>query len=247
MCRICRTVSAAVVLVVSWSAAGQTTRPAPAAPLYAAGSAVPARPEAGAADAPPPAAGGATTVVVTEPEATAPAADTAWPRAVQAFAKALADGDRVAIDAALAHKASIRRFGATHGEDSVKVVERLGKSLLIGNHAYQHPPLVMAADVAADFKVATAVPDRAKVKYLIDDEVEIKRGNATAVQWVVEQLAATQGTPVGVIVLWSGRPSPAGVTSPPLFETVFVLCRGEEVGPGEYRLTNVVYGNPLPE
>ncbi|HYE19822.1 MAG TPA: hypothetical protein VEA69_15335 [Tepidisphaeraceae bacterium] len=230
---------------MSWSALGQTTRPTTAAPLYAAGSAVGARPDG--TDGSPAGSGRATTVMVTEPESPAPAADAAWPRTVRAFAKALADGDRAAIDAALAHKASIRRFGATHGEDSAKVVERLGKSLLIGNHAYQHPPLVMAADIAADFKVATAVPDRAKVKYLIDDEMEIKRGNATAVQWVVEQLAATQGTPVGVIVLWSGRPNPAGVTAPPLFDTVFVLCRGEEVGPGEYRLTNVVYGNPIPE
>jgi hypothetical protein len=89
---------------------------------------------------------------------------------------------------------------------------------------------------------------------MIDDPAEIKRGNATAVQWVVEQLEAKQGQPVAVIVLWARK---AGEVKQKeegkkqekagAFEPVFVLVRGEEIDLHKFRINYVVYGNPVPE
>lgn len=251
MCRICRTLFAAVaVVVVASPVTGQTTRPAVR---------IVAGPTLIRADGDRPAAVTATVISSTDSPAPTPAtaadvraavaataAEQAWPRTVEALARALTDGDRAALESLLTARAKVRHFGTSTAEEPGKVAERLAKSILVGHHGYVHPPMVMAADVATDFKVATAVPDKAKVKFVIDDQDEIKRANATAVQWVVEQLAATPGTQVGIIVLWSARPGGAAGTDP-VFEPVFVLCRGEETGTGAYRLTNVVYGNPLPE
>jgi len=253
MCRTRLIISGVVVLLsVAGSARGQTTRPV-SAPLFINNATI--RVEEGKSGEVP-------TVAIAQPsntsavtvradasavQAVPTAAELAWPRMVQGLARALCEGDRATIDGMLSNRGNVRRFGMTTSENTAAMCEKLSKSLLVGQHAYMHPPLVMAADIAADFKLATTVPDRAKARFLIDDDVEMKRANATAVQWVVEQFAATQGTPIGVIVLWTPRANPAGGNAPPLFDTVFVLCRGEEVGPLEYKLTNVVYGNPIPE
>jgi hypothetical protein len=128
------------------------------------------------------------------------------------------------------------------------MIGRVTHSTIVGQHAYLHPPLVMAADVAADFKNAAAIPEKAKARYLIDEDSEMKRANATAVQWVVEQLEARAGLPVGVIVLWTPRPVSPGVaaTDAVNYDVIFVLCRGEEVSPNEFKINAVVYGNPIP-
>jgi hypothetical protein len=75
----------------------------------------------------------------------------------------------------------------------------------------------------------------------------MKRANATAVQWLVDQLDAKNGAHVGVIILWTPRPPVPGVTSdaPPICDPVFVLVRGEEVGVGEFKINYVVYGCPM--
>jgi hypothetical protein len=127
----------------------------------------------------------------------------AWPRTVEAFAKSLASGDLDATQAALTPRAVVRRFEAARGAETWRLAERAVKSTIIGQHAYVHPPLVMAADIAADFKNAAALPEKFKAQYIVDDDSEIKRANTTAVNWVVEQLGVAPGTPVGVIVLWT--------------------------------------------
>lgn len=255
MCRTRVILSGVVVLLsVTGSARGQTTRPA-SAPLFINNASIRAE-EGKVSEAPkvaPVESGDTNSVTMraeaipTPPPAAPTAAELAWPKMVQSLSRALCEGDRAAIDVMLANRGNVRRFGMTTSENTAAICEKLSKSLLVGQHAYMHPPLVMAADIAADFKVATMVPERAKARFVIDDDVEMKRANATAVQWVVEQFAATQGTPIAVIVLWTPRANPAGGNAPPLFDTVFVLCRGEEVGPLEYKITNVVYGNPIPE
>lgn len=172
----------------------------------------------------------------------------AWPRAVEALSRALVEGNLGAVEGLLSARASCRRFDSVNPEDPARMVERLVKSTLVGQHAYLHPPLVMAADIAADFKNAAAVGDKAKARYIVDDENEMKRANATAVQWVVEQLEAKAGTPVGVIILWTPRPAAPGAPqgTAVVSEPLFVLCRGEEVAAGEYRVNAIVFGNPIP-
>jgi hypothetical protein len=178
----------------------------------------------------------------------APAAvNQAWPRAVEAFAKSLAGGDLTATEAALTPRAVVRRFEAARGAETWRLAERAVKSTIIGQHAYVHPPLVMAADIAADFKNAAALPEKSKAQYIVDDDSEIKRANTTAVNWVVEELGVAAGTPVGVIVLWTPRPLPPGAKeseSTPVFDVMWVLCRGEETAGHKFRINTVVYGNP---
>jgi hypothetical protein len=190
--------------------------------------------------------------------------DKAWSRLVESFAKALAEGDRPAVEGLMAAKSYIRRFEAGEFETSDEMLGRLARSTLVGQHAYFHPALVMAADVAADFKQATAVPDKVRISFLIDDQNEMKRANATAVQWLVEQLQTQQGAPVAVIVLWTPKPAaPAEAPeaadpdakpaddkedskpAPPAFEPVFVILKGEETDPHRFRINYIVYGNPL--
>jgi hypothetical protein len=190
-------------------------------------------------------------------------ADKAWPKLVEAFAKALVEGDRAGVEAAMGAKSYVRRFDSSEFEPVGPLLERANKSTLVGQHGYFHPALVMAADVAADFKNATAVPEKVRTLFMIDDPAEIKRGNATAVQWVVEQLEAKQGQPVAVIVLWSRKAAAAAAAEPVTegnekgegkkqeqavaFEPLFVLVRGEEMDPHKFRINYVVYGNPVPE
>ena len=65
--------------------------------------------------------------------------------------------------------------------------------------------------------------------------------------WVVEELGVAAGTPVGVIVLWTPRPLPPGAKeseSTPVFDVMWVLCRGEETAGHKFRINTVVYGSP---
>jgi hypothetical protein len=167
-----------------------------------------------------------------------------WAQTVESFAKALVEGDLTAAGA-LVPKPTVRRFDSSSQQESWRIFDRVDKSTLVGQHAYLHPPLVMAADVAADFKNATTLPEEAKTKFVIDDETEIKRANATAAQWICEQLSAGNNTPVGVIVLWTPRST--STDAAPQYEAVFVLCRGEEKENAQKapKINSIVYGTPV--
>jgi hypothetical protein len=180
------------------------------------------------------------------PVAARPAAEDAWAVAVQKLAKSLVAGELDDTQALLTPRASVRRFDGSQTEETWRMAERAVKSTVIGQHAYSYPPLVMAADISADFKNAAAVPEKVKALYAIDDETEIKRANTTAAQWLAEELSATDRSPVGVIVLWTPRPLPPGVktSAAPAFDVMFVLCRGQKVGQ-QYKINAIVYGSPV--
>jgi hypothetical protein len=172
-----------------------------------------------------------------------------WPRAVAAFARSLVGGELDATQAAMAQRSIVRRFDGMGSEELWRLSERAVNAKIVGQHAYIHPPLTMAADLAADFKTAAGVPEKLKAKFIVDDDNDAKRANSTAVQWVAEQLTVRPGTPVGVIVLWAPRPTSPG-TKPsdhPPHDLIFILLRGDEVAPREFRIDSIVYGNPLPE
>jgi hypothetical protein len=193
--------------------------------------------------------------------------DKAWARLVESFANALVEGDQPAVEGLMTNKSYIRRFEGGEFESAEEMLGRISRSTLVGQHAYFHPALVMAADVAADFKQATAVPEKVRASFLIDDQTEMKRANATAVQWVMEQLQVKHGSPVAVIVLWAPKlaaPAPAEEPAdakpntkanekaepqpePQTFEPVFVILRGEEIDTHRFRINYVVYGNPIVE
>jgi hypothetical protein len=184
----------------------------------------------------------------TQPAADAPP-EQPWPRAVAAFAKSLAGGDLDATQAAMAQRSIVRRFDGMGTEELWRLAERAVNATVIGQHAYIHPPMGVAADLAADFKNAAGVPEKLKAKFTVDDDNDAKRANATAIHWVAEQLTVRPGTPVGLIVLWAPRPTAPGAKAPehPPHDLVFILLRGDEVAPREFRMDSIVYGNPLPE
>lgn len=232
-----------LVLALTSTVEGQATRPSQNTRITASATAT-------AASAGSTAASGAGTgaVVSTSPApASPPATEEAWPKVIEQFAKALVESDRPTVEGNLTARCAIRRFGALQNDEPSRLVSRFTRSTLVGQHAYMHPPLVMAADLAADFKNVTVVPDKEKSRFLIDDETEMKRANATAVQWVVEQLEARQGVPIGVVILWTPRSALVFDSAPSAFDVLFVLCRGEETAPGQYKLSSIVYGHPLGE
>ena len=191
--------------------------------------------------------------------------DKAWTRLVESFANALVEGDQPAVEGLMTNRSYIRRFEGGEFESADEMLGRISRSTLVGQHAYFHPALVMAADIAADFKHATAVPEKVRAGFLIDDQTEMKRANATAVQWVMEQLQVKQGSPVAVIVLWAPKPAPQAPAEEPVaadpkpeekakpqpepqsFEPLFVIVRGEEIDTHRFRINYVVYGNPIIE
>lgn len=188
----------------------------------------------------------------TQPSKPAPAADSlsqAWPRTVELLAKALAKGDTAQAESLMSSRVMVRAMDSSATMEIAALLRRVEKSTLVGQHGYTQAPLVMAADIAADFKNAASIDEKSKARFLIDDDNDMKRANSTAAQWVAEQLGTTPGTPTGVIVLWTPRPTPiaAATTDAPQYDAVFVLCRGEEVTPNEFKVTMVVFGNPAPQ
>jgi hypothetical protein len=172
----------------------------------------------------------------------------AWPRAVDAFVKSLVSGELDEPHPALTADATIRTFDGTRREALWRLAERADKATVVGRHAYLQTPLVLAADVAADFKSSHAVDDRTRAAFVVDDESDMKRANATATAWVIESLSINDPSPVGVIVLWPARPgTPAKATTRSTVdarEPLFILVRGEQTASHTYKINTVIFGDP---
>jgi hypothetical protein len=213
-----------IVTALAVSTSAQTTRPAE--------KALEPVPSAPASTAQPPAA----QVRVSQ----------AWPKAVERLAKAISKADPRETSALLSSRVIIHRFESLQTVETPVLLHRLGKSTLVGQHAYMQAPLVMAADIAADFKNAAAIDEKSKASFLIDDDSEMRRANSTAAQWVNEQLGTEAGTPIGVIVLWTPRPAATGSGGETaIYDAIFVLCKGEEVSPNEFSITTLIFGSPI--
>lgn len=189
-------------------------------------------------------AGSATVLVGTAPVAEAPVSQ-AWPKAVETLAKALSKGDVAQTAEVLSSRPMIHRFDNLQTVETSVVLRRLGKSTLVGQHAYMQAPLVMAADIAADFKNAASIDEKSKAEFLIDDDTEMRRANETAANWVGEQLGKEAGVPIGVIVLWTPRPAATAGGETAIYDAIFVLCKGEEVNPNEFKITMLIFGSPV--
>jgi hypothetical protein len=160
------------------------------------------------------------------------AGSAAWAKVVEDFSRALAKGDLTAVDRLVAARATVRRFDGVGNDEVWTVFERTMNASLVGGHGYVHPPHGMAGDLAVDFKKAAAVPDGPKARFLMDDESDLRRANATAVQWLETQLEAKNGMLVGAIVMWTAANEP-----------VFLLVKGEEAG-GVVKIRTILYGTP---
>jgi hypothetical protein len=168
-----------------------------------------------------------------------------WTSLVNDLKQALTENDAGSFHALVAGAGPIRSFGSSDTHDAAKVMESTSGAAVIGAHAYIYPPLVMAADVAADFKSSEIVTDSEKKKMVPESEEEMRRANATAAQWMRQTLSAQRGDPVAVIIMWRATEiSPQG--KPLAGESVFMLVRGQE-SDDSYRITQVIFGNPDPQ
>jgi hypothetical protein len=159
----------------------------------------------------------------------------AWAVAVERFARAVEAGDADRVSAAVADGAAVHAF--RHGRliPPTALVERVAGHVLLGYHAYHHPPTTLASDVAADVAAAAIVPAEHKQLLVPTDEGELHRSNDIAATWVAQTLAPERAQAIGVIVWWDV------VTARP----AFMLVRGDPIGAKEYRIAHVVFGNPL--
>ena len=173
--------------------------------------------------------------------AAAPTPQQAWAKTVEGFSKAIMKGDLGAAGALLSPRATVRAFNATADEELWRVFERVMGASLVGQHAYVHPPALMATDISTDVRDSKALAESVKARFVLDDGNDMKRANGTAVQWLETQLDARNGSLVGVIVLWVPRmgAGPDGVHDP-----VFVLLKGEETA-GKVRIRQLLYGVPV--
>ncbi|MCC7349181.1 MAG: hypothetical protein IT446_01305 [Phycisphaerales bacterium] len=167
-----------------------------------------------------------------------------WESAVEQFTRDVLDGELVGVRANLDEKTIIRQFGAQETCDLVLLMDRIREASLLGQHAYDDLPATMAGDIAADFRSAGNVPDDFRQYMNPQDEQQMQQANQIARQWVGDVLSAAEQEPVGIIVCWQGGTHDAelGATRP---QPLFVLVKGRRNVDGEYRIAQIVFGNPL--
>lgn len=159
----------------------------------------------------------------------------AWAEAVERFTRSVEAGDAAAVANTVADGASVTPFGAARTIAPSRLVEQVAGHVLLGFHAYHHPPVALAADVANDVSSAPIVPDELKRNLVPSDETELARSNDIAAHWVNQTLSPERHQAVGVVVWWdvvAAKPS-------------FMLIKGEAVGAKQYNIVQVVFGNPL--
>lgn len=168
---------------------------------------------------------------------------TAWRTNVESFAGAILAADAGQLRSMVADKYVLQDFRRSREGDWAVMLHTLAGAQLVGAHASLYPSLSVAAELAGDIKGAAQIPEHLRARYLPADEIDMKRANATAAQWIESSLEASQGDHVGVIALWIDRTdAPADSVEQGL---LFILIKGRQLADGEFRINRIVYGNPL--
>ncbi len=176
----------------------------------------------------------------------------AWPRVLDQLTRAVVEGDVKTVHGIIDDHATIHIFNHKQSIEIEPFMQTLRGQGIVGVHAYVHPPLALAADLAADFKAANNVPAEVKDGMIPRDDQSMRRANATAAQWAQGTLDASTGDPVGVIVLFpapaSTQPTsmPTGPASGPSTRDsrlpIFLLIKGKEIAPDHFKVTSIVFG-----
>jgi hypothetical protein len=179
-------------------------------------------------------------------QTTQPAVDP-WPQALNAAAQSILEGKIDDLRRLSTPDLQIQSFDSPVSENETRLLARGSLSSLIGVHAYIHPPMGLAADIAVDCKNAADFPDAMREKMIPKDDADMQRANATAAQWLSQKLGAADGDHVGVIVLyWNGEPARNATSidraSP---ELIFVLVSGVTTDLHNFQIQRIIYGNPL--
>jgi len=168
--------------------------------------------------------------------------DPAWESAAADFTTALLDPTGSSQPAtALAPDAAIHTFG---GEASplLRLQAALSDSTVLGTYGYTLPATSIADDIAEAVS-ASALPDEIK-RQMAPSAQSRPRANAIALQWVSRALRAGEGECIAVMILAPNTIGDAPATDGETLFT-FVLFKGSKTASGEYRVTTIVYGDPL--
>jgi hypothetical protein len=164
----------------------------------------------------------------------------AWSAVADQFTAALLKGETKAASSLATDPITIVRVGSVESIELATLVHHATGGTVLASHIYSFPPLAMAADLAADFKTASQVPDSLKELMIPQDDEGMKRANATAIQWLAQALGAEKGTPVAVVLLLPVTPPDAKAPAVPLL----VLIKGDQGLDGAIHVSRVVYGTP---
>ena len=160
-----------------------------------------------------------------------------WAGVAEHFVKNLAAGEVESAWTLVAARARIDEFDPDAPATFARLADLAKRSTLLGVHAYETSPTTLAEDIAADVRRAETVPEELRRRMTPKDEDEAARANATAAQWLAQNLAAEKGQPLATIVLWDATES----------QVVFILAKGQKIAGSHagFQITHVVFGNPL--
>jgi hypothetical protein len=161
-----------------------------------------------------------------------------WDRTVQSLSAA--SGDEDAIGNLLASGCIVHKFGDDHNSTVKSLCDFLSIQAPVGEHAYIFPPQNMAADIAADVGASPLISDQIKHDLALDDPIARNAAAEVAVKWAQQVLHADANTPIGLIILWD-----AHADEDDQRRLAFVLAKGEAQPDGQYKITAIVWGNPL--
>jgi hypothetical protein len=164
-----------------------------------------------------------------------------WTQAVSDFATAVNSADNDAAQALLADQVDIHTFSSAQGASLKLLIDFASAQTLVDAHGYLHPPVTLAADIAADAAACDIIPPEAK-QSLVSDGPAAAKASEIAVKWVTSTLNANSGTLVGVITFWDLRVN--GTPDNPV-HPFFILIKGAQTDSGKFAITTIVFGDPI--
>ena len=168
-----------------------------------------------------------------------------WAGTEAAFVKAISDGDPALIASQLDSGATIRQFGDPALNTITELLERVGGGRIVAAHAYTGPPTGLPEDLAADFKAASGLPASVVQDMSVDDPAR-QHAADVAVKWVISILGVAKGEPIGLAVFVPPASTDSGaVETNAAVHPVFMLISARLDDQGQFKITHVVFGDPL--
>jgi hypothetical protein len=170
----------------------------------------------------------------------ADAAVAQWNATCHEFVQVMSSGNTAGVAAMLTGGARITSFSAA-GQTTQSLVAldaSLTGQTVISLHGYLSPATALAADVSADFAANPSLPASAITRMSFAGEDDQKKASSAAAKWITQALSAADGQPVGIAVLWPAAPSATAAAT-------FIIFSGQPSPDGSYKISAVVFGDPL--
>jgi hypothetical protein len=165
-----------------------------------------------------------------------------WSQTVHELADAIVGaGDNDALAGVLPAGVPIRRFDRSDREDRLSLRSITAGAAVVACLSYESAPTTVASDLSAHLAEAAFIPESIRLEFAVPAGAGGKRANDIASQWVMGTLQPGVQQPVAIIVLWRERPVGTS-TQQPQGTLVFILIKGREISPDDYRTSLLVYG-----